>query len=195
MRAVADAGRPEKITPEVIAAVVTALRNGASRADAAQFAGIDPSTLRRWMQRAEEEPDSLYGRLRAEVLETESRVKVALVGCVLKAAATDWRAALELLKCRHPAEFGDRSVLFLVKHALDEMERAAAAAGIALPANAWEQAWATVARQLAQKLPEAVAGIGPGAAGDFQGFESQEDLDLALKLLGRRRKHGDGTAP
>jgi hypothetical protein len=46
-----------------------------------------------------------------------------------------------------------------VKHALEEMEKAAAAAGVPLPQDAWERAWATVARQVAWRLPEAVAGL------------------------------------
>jgi hypothetical protein len=186
-------GRPSKLTADVRDKVVNAIRLGGSRNDAALFAGIDPRTLRRWMDAGAEEGDGPHAELRAAVVEAETIWKVTALGTIAKAASTDWKAAAWLLERRHPAEFGDKSVLFLVKHALAEMEKAAEQAGVALPENAWEQAWATVARQLAQKLPEAVAGIGPGAAGDFEGFESEEDLDLALKLLGRRRSGGNGS--
>jgi len=185
-------GRPTRLTPDVEERILHAIKLGASRADAAQFAGVGERTLREWLRLGAEEVEGPHARLRARVLEAEGHVKVTLVGSVLKAAMKDWRAALALLQCRHPAEYGDKGVLFLVKHALAEMEKAAEAAGVALPANAWEQAWATVARQLAQKLPEAVSGIGPGAAGEYEGFESEEDLDTALRLLGRRRTGGNG---
>jgi len=189
---VPDPGRPTRLSPEIQERILHAMKLGASRADAAQFAGIGERTLREWLRVGAEEPDGPFAALRAKVLEAEGNVKVTLVGCVLKAAVSDWRAALALLQCRHPAEYGDKGVLFLVKHALAEMEKAAERAGIALPADAWEQAWATVARQLAQRLPDAVAGLGTGAADDLQGFETPEDLDLALKLLGRRRTGGNG---
>ena len=185
-------GRPTRLTPDVEERILHAIKLGASRADAAQFAGVGERTLREWLRLGAEEVEGPHATLRARVLEAEGNVKVTLVGSVLKAAMKDWRAALALLQCRHPAEYGDKGVLFLVKHALAEMEKAAEAAGVALPADAWEQAWATVARQLAQKLPEAVSGIGPGAAGEYEGFESEEDLDTALRLLGRRRTGGNG---
>jgi hypothetical protein len=188
-------GRPTKLTPAIEERVLHAIKLGASRADAAQFAGIGERTLREWMRLGADEAEGPHAALRARVLEAEGQVKVTLVGCVLKAAVSDWRAALALLQCRHPTEFGDKSVLFLVRHALSEIEKAAELAGVALPESAWEQAWATVARQLAQKLPEAVAGIGSGVGGDYEGFETEEDLDLALKLLGRRRTGGNGSPP
>lgn len=190
-----DAGRPSKLTPEVQEKILHSIRLGSSRPDAALFAGVGERTLREWMRLGTEEPDGPFGALRAKVTEAEIHVKVTLVGCVLKAAVSDWRAALALLQCRHPAEFGDKGVLFLVKHALAEMQKAAEEAGVSLPENAWEQAWATVARQLAAKLPEAVAGLGTGGA-ELRGFDNEEDMDTALRLLGRRRPtHGNGPPP
>lgn len=191
----ADAGRPSKLTPDVQERILHALKLGASRPDAALFAGIGERTLREWMRLGAEEPEGPFRELRAKVLEAETHVKVTLVGCVLKAAVSDWRAALALLQCRHPSEFGDKGVLFLVRHALAEMQKAAEEAGVALPENAWEQAWATVARQLAAKLPEAVAGLGTGGQ-ELQGFETEEDMNTALRLLGKRRRtHGNGPPP
>jgi hypothetical protein len=194
----AEPGRPTKLTPELIAELAGALRVFTSRADAAVHVGVDPRVFRRWLDRGAEEGDGLYADLRAAVVQAEVRRKGGWIGTVVQAAANgDVKAAMWLLERCHPAEFGERNPLSLVHHAFKEMEKAAAANGIALPGSVWEQAWTAVARQLAQKLPEAIAGIGPGGVGDYQGFETQEDLDLALELLGKkeRRKDHGGTAP
>lgn len=188
-------GRRTKLTPAVQEGIVSALRAGSSRATAAEFAGIDKATLRRWMARgAEEEEESLYAGLRAAVREAESRAKVAAVGCIATAIRDgDCRAAMWWLERKLPAEYGAKSPLFLVKKALEEMEKAAEEAGIPLPEGVWEQTWAKVARELSLQLPHA-GGTKVGTGAEGEGFESQEDLDTALRLLGRSN-HGEDGPP
>ncbi|MHC4136107.1 MAG: hypothetical protein ACYS0K_14095 [Planctomycetota bacterium] len=190
-----DLGRPTKLTPEVQERVVSALLLGNYRSDAAHFAGVDKATLRRWLARGAEESDSFYGVFRETVLEAESRAKVTAMGCITRAVREgDWRAAAWFLERKWPSEFCAKSQLFLVAKALDEMEKAAEESGAPLPEGAWEQAWAKVAREFSLQLPHAGGlRVGPGAEGG-EGFENQEDLDTALRLLGLRG-HGDsGTS-
>jgi hypothetical protein len=116
------------------------------------------------------------------------------MGCITKAIRDgDWRAARWFLERKWPAEFGAKSPLYLVAKALDEMEKAAEEAGTPLPEGAWEQTWAKVAREYSLQLPHAGGvKVGPGAEG--VGFESQEDLDTALRLLGWG-EHGQDRTP
>ena len=179
-----EAGRPSKLTPEVQEKIVNALILGSYRADAAQFAGVDKATLRRWLVRGAQEKDSFYAAFRDAVLEAESRSKVTAIGCVTKAVRDgDWRAAAWFLERKWPAEFCAKSQLFLVAKALDEMEKAAEESGAPLPEGAWEHAWAKVAREFSLQLPHA-GGMKIGPDGGEEGFERQEDLDTALRLLG-----------
>ncbi|MHC4137370.1 MAG: hypothetical protein ACYS0K_20665 [Planctomycetota bacterium] len=188
-----EPGRRTKLTPAAQERVVSALLLGNSRATAAKFAGIDRATLRRWMARGAEEKESIYAELRAAVLEAESRAKVTAMGCIMKAMREgDWRAAAWWLERKWPAEFGAKSPLFLVAKALHEMEKAAEEAGTPLPEGAWEQAWAKVARDFSLQLPHA-GGMKVGTGAEGVGFESQEDLDTALRLLGRGKHGEDGT--
>ncbi len=149
-----DNGRPSKLTPEIQEKIVQALSIGNYRKDAAEYAGIDAATLRRWMLRGAREKDSAYADLRAAVLEAESRAKITAIGCITKAMRNgDWRAAAYWLERKFPHQFSDRSQLFLIQKTFEQVEAAAEAAGIQLPDSVWETAWTTLAADLAQKLP------------------------------------------
>ncbi len=54
-------GRPTALTPDVEHRIIQALQLGDYRKDAAQYAGVDPTTLHRWVARGRREPDSEYG--------------------------------------------------------------------------------------------------------------------------------------
>ena len=77
-------GRPTALTPDVEHRIIQALQLGNYRKDAAQYAGVDPTTLHRWVARGRREPDSEYGALREAVLEAESKAKIAAIGCITK---------------------------------------------------------------------------------------------------------------
>ena len=66
----AEAGRPSKLTPEVQEKLVQALGIGNTRTQAAAYAGIDSSTLWRWMARGRTEEDGLHAELRRAVFDS-----------------------------------------------------------------------------------------------------------------------------
>ena len=85
--------------------MLEALRGGNYIETAAEYAGIDDSTYRRWMQR--EEPE--FRAFRAAVKKALADAEVRNVGIVLKAAPTQWQAAAWWLERRHPSVYGRRT--------------------------------------------------------------------------------------
>lgn len=79
------AGRPTKLTPECQQKVVDAIRGGNYREVAAEWAGIAPETLTRWMSRK----GHPYEGFRQAVLEAEKAAEIRMVALVMKAAAED----------------------------------------------------------------------------------------------------------
>lgn len=100
--------QPRKLTPELQARIVEALKLGATRRLAADYAGIGESTLRLWLSRT----GPVYSSLLAAVKEAEAKGSVGALAKIQK-AATDgqWQAAAWLLERRHPEEFGRRQIL------------------------------------------------------------------------------------
>jgi hypothetical protein len=93
--------RPTKITPEIEAAIVEALTAGASRRDAAEYAGISVRTLERAMRRN-------VGFV-ASVTRAEARCAVRASYVIRQAfEGGDWHAALVWLERRRPAEWARR---------------------------------------------------------------------------------------
>ena len=150
-------GRPTALTPDVQHRILQALQLGNYRKDAAQYAGVDPTTLHRWVARGRREPDSEYGALREAVLEAESKAKIAAMGCITRSARDgDWRASAWYLERKYPHEFSERSQLFLVAKAFEQVEQAAESAGMDVPDSVWHAAWLNVAEELAVKLPSTI---------------------------------------
>ncbi len=77
------------MTPEVRRKVLVAIRAGNYREVAARAAGINPSTLRAYVKRKDEEAQEFL----AAIHEAESDVEIELVGAVKRFAAGDMRAA------------------------------------------------------------------------------------------------------
>jgi hypothetical protein len=91
-------GRRSKATEARIEALLIALGTGCTREAAVRHAGIDRTTLYRWVER---EPG-----LRARVEKAEADVEVRLAAQIVQAAPVDWRAAAWLLERRRPASYG-----------------------------------------------------------------------------------------
>jgi hypothetical protein len=105
--------RPSPIeNPEVRSKLIDALRAGATRRDAALYAGVSEATFHRWMQRAEaddaEQVESTHTAFREQVQRAEAEARVQAVFVIRRAMLTEWRAALEYLKRRAPHDWSDR---------------------------------------------------------------------------------------
>ena len=95
-------GRPTLLTAEVQARIVSALRGNASQQAAAIFGRIHPGTFYRWMAEAAEHGEaSPYFEFREEVMRAEADAEVSLTTNWTRMAASDWRAARDLLRARH----------------------------------------------------------------------------------------------
>jgi len=195
-----DPGRPTSLTPDVREKILMALGLGNYRKDAAEFAGIDPRSLQRWLARGKRDPEGEYGEFAREVAAAESRAKIAAMGCVNKAARDgDWRAATWMLERKWPAQFSDRSQLFLINKTMEQIELAAEDAGVPLPEGVWQTAWTSLARDFALKLPSAAGIEGALGASDIEEEladveVTEEEKTLLLKVL-RQGRRASSHAP
>jgi len=92
------AGRPSKLTPEVQTEIVRSLKAGSYLDVAAEFAGIDETTLYRWLKRGEKAKSGRYFEFRQAVTRAKAAAEVRAVGHIAMAAAEDWRAAAWFLE-------------------------------------------------------------------------------------------------
>jgi hypothetical protein len=102
-------GRPSSLTAERRETVEAALASGAPLSVAAASAGVSTRTVNRWLE------DGLVARRRlvavpepnesATDLPGEETIERAVIGAILKAAKTDWRAAAWLAERRWPRKY------------------------------------------------------------------------------------------
>lgn len=90
--------RRSKVTEARIEALLVALRAGNTREAAAGHAGIDRTTLYRWVT---SDPG-----LRTRVEKAEADAEVRFEAQVAQGAGDDWRAAAWWLEHRRPASYG-----------------------------------------------------------------------------------------
>jgi transposase-like protein len=103
--------KPRKLNPATAKVIVTAVRAGAHRETAARLAGIDQSTLWRWLQQGKEDLEAkrqtACRRLHEQVEEGEASFTLrALHQIQMSAAAGDPKSAMWLLERRDPARWG-----------------------------------------------------------------------------------------
>lgn len=93
--------RPTKYSEERAKQIGERLRQGATRAAAAQSSGVSCRTFERWLRTR---PD-----FAGTVTQREAEAELAFTLTLTAAArAGDWQAALEWLKRRRRSEWGDR---------------------------------------------------------------------------------------
>jgi hypothetical protein len=151
--------RPTKLIDAAEERILKALRAGAHRDMAAHYAGIDRSTLYRWLERgAGSEPgEEAYQEFRAAVEQAESESELRDLTFIGQAGRHDWRAAAWRLERRHRARWarqaatgeaeepgtraeqvmtlGDYNLGFLSDADFDELLRVLEAARIKRPAG------------------------------------------------------------
>ena len=169
----AEMGRRTKLTPAVHQKIIQALSLGNYRKDAAAFAGIDAATLRRWMALGRAEPEGPKGALYQEATQAQALAKVTALGCITKAMRNgEWRAAAWYLQRLHPEQFSDRSQLYAIAKAFEQIEAAAEASGVVVPEGLWARAWSEFARDFMRQAK----GV-PGVAGNLELPSGEEELN------------------
>lgn len=100
--------RPTKLNPDTQKAIVDAIAIGATYADAAGAAGVDYMTFRNWMTQGEATKRGIYFEFFDAVRKAEATARLNYTRTIASAAAGgDWKAALEYLKRRDRANWGD----------------------------------------------------------------------------------------
>jgi hypothetical protein len=118
-----ESGRPPKLDPATTEKVVQAIIAGCSRADAARYAGVGESTLRRWIARGRAEKEGAFADFADAVLDAEAKASVLANGCIAKAIRNgDWKAAAWFLERRFPERYAPRSRLFDPHRVLEILE-------------------------------------------------------------------------
>jgi hypothetical protein len=130
-----------KFGPEVRSLIVAALKRGATQKLAAEYAGVDPRTVKGWLAKGRENLAAIeewdrsgldtlepaldaFGQFVLEVGQARAAADFELVGCISDAArAGEWRAAASLLARRRPAEFGDHLAVSAVSGPDEDGER------------------------------------------------------------------------
>jgi hypothetical protein len=99
--------RPSKLTPQVEAVILDALRRGNTRTAAAEAAGLPRETLSRWIAR--------FVTFRHAVTRAEAEAEVAHVANVKKAADEGtWQASVWWLERRRSEDWGRRDRLEVI---------------------------------------------------------------------------------
>lgn len=100
-------GRPTKLTPEVHEIIVEAVRAGNYIETAALAAGIHRDTFYGWLERAKDEPGSIYSDF-SDALESAKAEAEKRDLSIISQAAHDgsWQAAAWKLERKHPQRWG-----------------------------------------------------------------------------------------
>ncbi len=95
-------GRPSKISAKKIATVLDCLKLGASRAVAADYAGVNVATLYAWIAKGKTEERGHYRDLYDGIKRAESECTIRDLQILSEASLSDWRAAAFRLERRVP---------------------------------------------------------------------------------------------
>lgn len=106
------AGRRTKLSPDVQAKIVRAIKAGNYAEVAARHAGIDISTYMRWKVKGEEGRKP-YREFCAAIADAEAHAQQRAVGIITKAMPGDWKAAAWFLERKYTAQWSkyERHVL------------------------------------------------------------------------------------
>ena len=101
-------GRPTKLTPETQKRIIDALKIGATRLDAALSAGVTYDSFNGWYNAGKQAASGRYFQFFQAVDQAEGEARLRYTTVIARAANDgDWRAALEYLKRRDRAHWGD----------------------------------------------------------------------------------------
>ena len=101
------AGRPTKLTPEVMEEIVRNMASCAHPAIAAGCAGVGARTFHTWMQRGKAEASSIYGEFRHRILKAAKTSEMRLAARI--AASPDTNDAKWMLTHRFPKRWAEKT--------------------------------------------------------------------------------------
>lgn len=99
-------GRPTKLTPEIQAKIVEALRAGNYIETAAAYAGINKTTLYDWLKRGARDKSGPYHTFSNAVEKAMADAEMRDVLLIANAAKENWQAAAWRLERKYPDKWG-----------------------------------------------------------------------------------------
>jgi hypothetical protein len=101
-------GRPSKLTASVQDLIIRAIQSGNWLETASAYAGVDASTVRRWMAKGDaEDAEEPYRSFCAAVKKARAEAEIRAVALIQKAAQDGtWQASAWYLERSHPDRWG-----------------------------------------------------------------------------------------
>jgi transposase len=101
-------GRPSKLTDDVQTKILQAIQAGNWLETASAYAGVDASTVRRWMAKGEsEDSEEPYRAFCALIKQARAQAEIRAVALIQKAAQDGtWQASAWYLERSHPDRWG-----------------------------------------------------------------------------------------
>ena len=106
-------GRPEKITPELIDTLKSAILAGAYIETASAFAGIHRDTFYDWLKKGAAAKSGIYKDFSDTIKKATAEAEIRDVMLINRAAQTSWQAAAWKLERKFPDRWGQRAKLDL----------------------------------------------------------------------------------
>jgi hypothetical protein len=104
--------RPTEPTPEFQERFLAALRRTVYVETAAELAGVDAATLRRWLAHGRRQPNGPFGAFLLAVNKALADQEVEILEAVQSAGSEDWRALAWLLERRFPRRWAENRELW-----------------------------------------------------------------------------------
>lgn len=119
--------RVTKLTPEVHESIVKSLRMGGYLETAAAAAGVPSRSVRDWLRKGAEQPKSIYGRFRSDVMQASAEAEQRGVAGLIRAANNGSVKALTwFLERRYPKKWGLKIRHYVQQEVDAAVERVAA---------------------------------------------------------------------
>lgn len=98
-----------KMTTKIDAAILQSLANGGYVETSCVAAGITKRTFYNWLEKAEEDEDSVYAEFADLVEKARAQAELANIAIIKAAAVENWQAAAWLLERVYPERYGNRN--------------------------------------------------------------------------------------
>jgi hypothetical protein len=103
-------GRDTMLTPDLIKTISQYVKHGAYLTHAASACGITPALFYSWMHKGEEEPESIYGMFRKQMVVAFSEAAMKHELRIEQASNDDWKASAWWLAKMFPDIYGKERI-------------------------------------------------------------------------------------